>query len=261
LTELLYHLRDVGFRYRPDVPLLEGLDLDVREGDFIALLGPNGVGKSTLVQLLTGWLRPSSGVVQFRGRTPAQWPRLDFARQVAVVPQREDSAFHFTVLEMVLMGRHARQSSLVGFEGEDDYRIALECLDRVCLRGFESRSAQQLSGGERQRLLLARALAQKSPVLLLDEPTASLDLGHQRMMFALLEELNRTEGQTIVVVSHDINLAAMYARELVVLDRGRIIERGSPSQVMRADLLESVYHLPLRIIDSEDGVPLVQMRR
>lgn len=261
MTETLFRLAGASFRYRAEVPLLEGIDLDVRQGDFIALLGPNGVGKSTLIQLMTGWLSPKSGAVEFRGRPPARWNRLEFAREVSVVPQREESAFQFSVLELVLMGRHARHSSLMGYETDEDHRIALEALERVCLRGFEHRTCQSLSGGERQRLLIARALAQQAPVILLDEPTASLDLGHQRLMFSLLEELNRNEGRTIVTVSHDINLASLYARELVVLGRGKILARGTPDEIVQQDLLESVFHLPLHVSRSADGSPMVQVRR
>lgn len=261
MTDPLYRLDSVRFRYRKDAPLLEGVNLRVDAGDFIALIGPNGVGKSTMIQLMTGWLTPLSGEVTFKGKPPHRWDRLELAREIAVVPQREESAFQFSVLDMVLMGRHARQSSLLGFESGEDYQVAREALERVCLGGFEDRNCQHLSGGERQRLLIARALAQQSPVILLDEPTASLDLGHQRMMFSLLEELNRAENRTIIAVSHDINLACLYAKELVVLDQGRIVERGTPREVARPDLLESVYRLPLTVTHTEDGHPVVQVRR
>jgi iron complex transport system ATP-binding protein len=256
LNNPAYEVAGASFRYRPSQPLLEGVDLTLAPGDFVALIGPNGAGKSTLLHLLTGWLQPAAGTVHLGGRPIGRWNRGAIARSVAVVPQREEGVFDFTVLEMVLMGRFPHASGTISFESEDDHRAAIEALERVCLAGFEHRSCQQLSGGERQRLLVARALAQETPIILLDEPTSSLDLGHQRMLFALLRELNEA-GRTVLAISHDINLAAMYAKELAVLHRGRIVARGRPQEIVERSLLESVYQLPLSIIPTEYGIPAV----
>ncbi|CAN5257825.1 Fe3+-hydroxamate ABC transporter ATP-binding protein FhuC [soil metagenome] len=260
MTTLL-ELRGADFSYSPSKPLLHEVDLQVRTGDFIGLIGPNGAGKSTLLHLLTGWLRPTSGAALLHDKPLSEWKRRDIAREIALAPQREEAAFPFTVEEVVLMGRYARQASTFAFSSEQDRRVASEALSEVGLDGFAQRRADELSGGERQRLLLARSLAQQTPILLLDEPTASLDLSHQRLLFTLLEKLNREKNLTVVAVSHDMNLAAMYCRELAVLHEGRIFARGTPPEILKEELLDKVFHVPLRVTEHPDGAPHVMMRR
>jgi iron complex transport system ATP-binding protein len=261
-SETLFEARDVSFAWPRGPRILHGLSLRVPAGEFLGILGPNGAGKSTLLHLLTGWVRPVGGAIAYRGRPVGDWPRRAFAREVAVVPQAEERVFPCTVEEVVLMGRYAHQPVLAGFDDEEDHAIARNVLERVGLGGFAHRRMHQLSGGEGQRVLLARALAQCPTVLLLDEPTANLDLGFQRETFRLLEDINRSgEGITIVAISHDLNLAAMYCRRLALLHDGRFIADGKPADVLTADRLEAVYRTPVRVHDEGDGTPRVSLVR
>ncbi len=261
MTSSVFHLRDVHFGYDSERPVLQGLDLAIEEGSFLGIIGPNGAGKSTLLHLLSGWLRPSRGHVGFRNGPIERWTRPALARSIAVVPQREEGTFSFTVEDVVLMGRYPYLSGAIGFEDEEDHRIAREAIAAVGLEGFESRPLGQLSGGERQLALVARALAQDTGVLLLDEPTASLDLRHQRRIFSLLERLNAEKKATIVAVSHDINLAALYCRETAVLAHGRFVARGRPHEVLNESLLQEVYNVPVSVFRSPEGHISVSLRK
>lgn len=258
MSDCVYTCNGVRFGYGA-APILEGLSMEIQRGSFVGIIGPNGAGKSTLLHLLTGWRRPTAGSIALNGRPLGLCKRGEIARQVAVVPQREDSTFPFSVEQVVLMARHVHQASGFGFETVEDHRIARNALERLDLATLAHRPVSALSGGEFQRVLLARALAQQTPVLLLDEPTASLDLAHQHKVFALLSELN-AEGRTIVAVLHDINLAALFCREIAVLHEGRIAHRGSPSEVLSAAVLSHIYNSPLSVID-HSGRPLVVLER
>lgn len=244
----------------PDV--LAGLDFDVAEGGFVGLVGPNGAGKSTLLNLLGGWLAPVAGTVEYRGRSVRAWPRAAFAARVAMVPQADDPAFDFTVLDMVLMGRHAAGGATGwGFASPRDLDAAGRAIDACCLSGFERRPFSRLSGGERRRVLLARALAAEPDTLLLDEPAAGLDLAHQRAMFETVAALNASSGVTVVAVMHDLGLAALYCREIAVLSRGRIVARGTPAETLTAERIESVYGVPVAVGHDIAGRPHVRLTR
>lgn len=261
MTEPLFTFRNVRFGYERARQVLDALDLEITEGDFLGIIGPNGAGKSTLLAMMSGWLRPSAGTVTFRGKSIAEWPRRQFAREVAIVPQSEEGVFPYTVEEVVLMGRFAHQSPIVGFDDEEDHAIARGVLELVGLGGFAHRTLDRLSGGERQRVLLARALAQCPSVLLLDEPTASLDLSFQRDVFRLLESLNREHGVTVVAVTHDINLASLYSRRLAVLFEGGIKAEGAPEAVCQPGLLGSIYRVPIETLASQEGHSYVTFRK
>lgn len=261
MNNALYSVRDLRFSYEAGKRVLTDCALELRQGDFLGLIGPNGAGKSTLLYLLTRWLRADSGSISLNGKAIDQWKRADIARQVAVVPQREDGAFAFTVEEVVLMGRYIHRVSPFGFESDEDHDAARRAIELAELKGFEHRRASTLSGGEFQRLLIARALAQETPVMLLDEPTASLDLAHQRQVFTLLEELNRTRGTTILSVSHDINLSALYCHELGLMHEGQIVQRGAPADVLTEETLTRIYNAPVFVGEGPDKRVSVWLRK
>ncbi len=257
----LLEARGVRFSYDGRTPVLPGTDFTLDEGGFLGLIGPNGAGKSTLLHLLSGWLRPQEGEVRLSGRPLRSYTARELALRIAVVLQREEHTFDFNALDLVLMGRFAHGAGTLGFETDADRGIALEALAMAGLEGFENRRASELSGGEYQRLTIARALAQQAPILLLDEPSASLDLAHQRMLYRLLDRLNREEGRTILVVSHDINSAAAWCRELALLQCGRVVRRAAPRELLRPDILAEAYGVPVTVHELEDGQPLVAVRR
>jgi len=221
--------------------VLTDVDVAFDEGAFYALIGPNGAGKSTLLALLSGRLTPQSGVVRFRGRPVMDWPRKAFARQVAVVPQSEKAVFEFTVRQIVLMGRYAHQESILGIEDREDHEITERALGATDMLPLADRKIGFLSGGERQRALVARALAQEAPVLLLDEPTTALDPYHQKMLLDLLLKLNREEGRTILLVTHDLSLVGSYAAQVAVLADGKIARIGPTPEIIDTDFLSSLY--------------------
>lgn len=236
----LLHAADLDFAYDAARPVLSGVSLDVRRGALVGVLGPNGSGKTTLLALLAGMRRPSRGSITLDGRPLAGYTRRELARRVAVVPQETHLAFDYTVMEMVLMGRHPHLG-LFEVEGPDDLARAREALQAVGAAHLEDRDFMTLSGGEKQRVVIAGALAQATDVLLLDEPTASLDLGAQLDIAALLARLNAERGVTIVVSTHDLALASTVCDELVLIRRGRVLAAGPTAEVLSTANVQALY--------------------
>lgn len=237
----------LSFRYPgADRDAIADVSLDVAPGTLHALIGPNGSGKSTLMRLLLGVLRPYAGSVHFEGRVLAEWPRRELARRIGVVAQHEESAFPMTVREMVGLGRYPHLGSWRRESAADRTAIA-HALERCEVADLAARSINTLSGGELQRVRIARALAQEPRTLVLDEPTASLDIAHEMAIFELLAALGADDGVTIVIVTHNINLAARYADSLLLLSRGTSAAIGSPAEVLERERLEAVYGWPLRV--------------
>ena len=220
--------------------VLEHVSLTIPLGGLVGILGPNGSGKTTLLRLLSGTRRPTSGRVLLDGRPLDRFARRDVARRIAVVPQETELAFEYTVLEMVLMGRHPHLG-LFELEGPNDLAIAREMLRATGTAGLEDRRFSTLSGGEKQRVVIAAALTQSSDILLLDEPTASLDLAYQLEVASLLTDLNSRRGVTIAVSTHDLNLAAAVCRELVLLKDGRVLAQGSTADVLTPENVRRLY--------------------
>ena len=229
-----------------DKPVLGPLDIRLAPGSFVGILGPNGSGKTTLLRTLTAAIRPSQGKVLLNGRSLASYRALEIAHQIGVVPQNFTLDFSFTVEEMVAMGRYASSRTTHGMltsgryassDHEETVAAALQATGLVELAG---RSITQLSGGERQRALIAQTLAQDTPALLLDEPLNNLDLNHQLEIMQLLRSLH-AQGRTIVVVLHDLNMAAQFCEELLLLDQGRLAARGAPREVMDPRLILEVF--------------------
>jgi iron complex transport system ATP-binding protein len=221
-------------------PVVDGVSLSVSRGAIVGLLGPNGSGKTTLLRLLSGTLIPDRGRVLLDGQAIVGMSRRDLARRIAVVPQETHSAFDYSALEIVMMGRYPHLGAFE-LEGASDLAIARRAMADTGTASFEDRRFAALSGGEKQRVVIAGALAQASDVLLLDEPTASLDLGFQFEIAALLLRLNRDRGTTMVVSTHDLNLAATLCTELVLLKQGRVIAQGPTDKVLTPAHVRDLY--------------------
>ncbi len=231
--------------------VLADFSLRVRHGEFLAIVGPNGSGKSTLIKAISRSLRPAAGRVLLDGRDVARMRVKELARQMAVVPQETSLAFDFTVEEVVMMGRLPH---LVRFRGESEADVAAvrEAMRVTHTLHMADRLVTGLSGGERQRVLMARALAQEPRLLILDEPTAHLDIAHQIELLDLLRHLNRERGLTVIVVLHDLNLAAQYAGRLVMLKDGRLFADGPPAEVVTERNVAMVYGSRVRVIPHPD---------
>jgi iron complex transport system ATP-binding protein len=228
-------------------PVMQSFNLDIPSGSVTAILGPNGAGKTTLLHLALGWLKAQHGDIFLNGRMLAQFSRRELGQQIALVPQKENTSFSFSLLEYVLLGR-APYLPPLGMPGEADARVAVEALARVGLESMKDRSILSLSGGERQLVLVARALAQQPQVLLLDEPTSHLDLGNKGRLVHLLKDL-RAQGVTIILTTHEPDVASALATHLVLVQKGRVLETGSMDEVFTSASLTRLYQLPVEVTE------------
>ena len=227
-------------------PVLDDISLSIRTGTFFTILGPNGSGKTTLMKTISGIENPQTGLVKIMGRPLQNYTRKNLAKTIAFLPQTIPVDFQFTVTELILLGRTPHQG-ILGLEDQNDLKIADEAMKFVGVEHLAERRLDQLSGGERQRIYIAKALCQEPQIILLDEPTASLDLAHQIHIMDLMERLKAEKGVTVVMVSHDVNLAAMYAECLLLLKDGKIVKTGSPNDVLTHHTLEKTYDCTLFI--------------
>lgn len=268
---------DVSFGYgrrssRDRTFLLRDVSLSVPKGALTGLLGPNGCGKTTLLKLLSGVLLPDQGTVAYEGRTLRAIPRRELARHIAVVPQETHPAFDYTALEMVLMGRHPHLGPFQ-LEGPHDVAVARDAMMATGTADLADRPYMTLSGGEKQRVVIASALAQSTPrsgiatgnpgVLLLDEPTASLDLGYQLEVASLLSGLHRDRGVTMVLATHDLNLAAGLCDTLLLLREGRVLAQGATRDVLTAPMIAQLYDVDaeVRYHEGAGHLTVVPVRR
>ncbi len=239
--------------------ILHDVSLSVQNGEMLALIGPNGAGKSTLIRALTGVI-PSSGLVRAGEVDLRKMDSMQRARHMAVVPQAISLPPAFTVWETVLMGRTPHLGFL-GQTSRHDEDIARKSLERVSAQKLSERRVGELSGGEKQRVLLARALCQTAPILLLDEPTAHLDLQYQVGLLEVVRDLARKDGLAVLVALHDLNLAAHYADRIALMVAGEIKAEGSPRQVLSAEVIEAAYCIPVHVVEHPfEPIPLVLPR-
>ena len=246
----------VSFGYDQARPVLHNVDALVERGGLVGILGPNGSGKTTLLRLLAGLQMPWSGDVTIDGENLRAIGRAAAAKRIAVVPQETQLAFEYTVLEMAMMGRYPHLRSFE-VEGPGDLEIARDALRATGTLHLERRYFNTLSGGEKQRVVIAGALSQfsvgdrshdhRTEVLLLDEPTASLDLAYQLEIRSILLRLNRQRQLTVVVSTHDLNLAAGLCRDLILLDRGRVLAAGPATRMLQPSLIEQLYGVDVDI--------------
>ncbi len=256
-SQILLRLQTIRFRY--DHEILKGISLAVRAGEVVALLGPNGAGKSTLLNLAAGKLQPQAGEILLQEKPLAEFSRCEVAQQIALVAQASDLHFPLTALEYVLAGRFASTTG-IGFDAPADIEIALQSLAATDTAQFAARPFNQLSSGEKQRVVLARALAQQPSLLLLDEPTANLDLAHQLALLQLVQRLTHEQNLGALFVTHEINLAAEFADRVALLKDGSILACGTPNEVVTAELLQQVFGASLLVTTHpHSGKPLITL--
>jgi cobalamin transport system ATP-binding protein len=238
-------IKALSFGYSNNL-ILKNISFEVEEGEFVSIIGPNGSGKSTLLKCITNINKPKSGDVFIEGIKINDHKTKELAKKVAVVPQDTFIDFDFTVFDTVLMGRSPYISRFER-ETEEDFRITKEALKLTDTLGLRDRKISELSGGERQRVIIARALAQQPDIILLDEPTSHLDINHQMEVLNFLKELNKQNKMTLLIVIHDINLAARYSDKLVLLKDGEILDIGTPEDVITSENMEKAYEMNMLI--------------
>ncbi len=241
-------------------PALREVSLELARGELLGLVGPNGSGKTTLIRAVTALVPALAGDVRIAGRNLAGLGQRGLARLVAVVPQTPQLPEAYTVLEAVLMGR-TPYLGLLQAEDEADLEVTRRAMLATDSWALANRRVGELSGGERQRVVVARALAQETPILLLDEPTAHLDIGHQSGVLELMRKYCRSEGKAVLAVVHDLTLTAQYCHRLVMLDQGAVVAQGKPEDVLRAETLERVYETRVQVFPHPlTGQPVVAPR-
>ncbi|MGI6609829.1 MAG: heme ABC transporter ATP-binding protein [Limnochordia bacterium] len=252
---MIIQVGEITFGYNSH-PVLTDVNFALHAGEIVGIVGPNGSGKSTLLGVISRALLPASGSVWVFGTPIQRLPRRDLARLMSVVRQQENVAFDFTVREVVTMGRSPYVGRL-GRESPSDLEVVNAAMRIAEVEHLAARRVSELSGGEFQRVILARTLAQDTPVILLDEPTGSLDLKYQVQTLGLLQQLAK-EGRSIIITMHDLTLAAQYCDRLLLLHEGRIRAAGTPAQILTPPLLEEVYELATVVIKHPvTGLPVV----
>ena len=241
---------NLTFAYK-DRPVLDGVSLSIERGEMVGILGPNGSGKTTLLKIFSAVLR-GRGEIKVNDRGIDTYGKRELSRLFAMVPQESQILFPYTVAEIVLMGRASYHSPLA-LEGKKDLEVARASMELTDSLSFSDRYLHELSGGEKQRVIIARALAQEPEILLLDEPSAFLDLKHQVQVFELMRRLNRERGLTIVAALHDLNLAALFFPRLVMLCDGKIYCDGTPKDVLTEGTIEDVYGIRVKIQQDPSG--------
>jgi len=245
-------IKNLSYSYS-DSRILKGLSFNIKKGEFFVIIGPNGSGKTTLMKIAAGIIKGHKGKVNILGQKIDSYTKRNLAKKIAFVPQMIPTDSPFTVSEVVLMGR-SPHSGFLGFSSQKDVEIAMEAISFAGVEHLAHRRINQLSGGESQRAFIAKAICQEPEIILLDEPTASLDLAHQIKTMDLMEKLKKEKKMTVVMISHDINLAAMYGTCILLLKNGKIISLGSPEDVLTFDTLEKAYGCKLLVDKSPVGL-------
>jgi iron complex transport system ATP-binding protein len=249
-------INNVSFSYLNRM-VLQDISITVNGGEMIGLLGPNGSGKTTLLKLTSGVLKPGSGEVLFEKNNIKGLSRKNIARRMAVVPQQFNVPSTFMVHEVVMLGRTPFLKPF-GKESKVDRRLAFDAMETVGIENLQTRRFEELSGGEKQKVVLAMALAQQPEILLLDEPTLHLDINHQVHILDLVTRLNNTKGITVIAALHDLNLASLYFKRLLLLDMGKLISDGTPAEVIKQENIEKVYGMVIDVtLNPLTGIPYV----
>jgi len=249
----MIEIKNLKFNYQKKIAGT-GFELDipnwtVNDGDFVGLLGPNGCGKSTLLRLLCNLSDPKEGTIEINQKNICNLERKEIAKKIAYVPQSTQSIFPFSVYEIILMGR-TPYLNMMGFENQKDKDIVSEAMALMEIEHLKLKGINELSGGEAQRVFIARALAQKADVILLDEPNAHLDIEHQIKIFDILKKINDEEGKTIISVSHDLNLVGIYSKKVTFIVNGKIVLHGDKPEMLNESNIREIFGINSKIFTS-----------
>lgn len=255
MRDLIIQAIELKFAYHPDKVILEDLSLSVKQGDFLGLIGANGSGKTTILKLLSGFLRPAGGKVLLKEHEISTLNSRERSAILAVVPQIVTTPMPYTVRQIIEMGRTTRLA-LFSPLSHDDHKIVEQVMDDMDLRGLRNNRFNELSGGERQRTIIAAALAQEPELLLLDEPTAALDLGHKIKLMRILKKLQE-RNIAIMAISHDIELMAQYCDRLTLLHEGKVLASGTAHEVIESSLIKQAYDCDVKVGKSPDNIPQI----
>ncbi|MBQ4051396.1 MAG: ABC transporter ATP-binding protein [Oscillospiraceae bacterium] len=247
-------VKNLSFSYGKK-QILHDISFRAEKGEFLSVLGPNGAGKSTLFRCILGLLPDYSGEVLINGHDIKNFSAREASRQIAYIPQNSTPTFHYSVLDIVLMGRTNRAGTF-GNPGKEDEQASLAALEKIGIGALKNRSFHKLSGGEQQLVLIARALAQDAPVLLLDEPTASLDYGNQILVLEQAKKLS-AEGYTVIQTTHHPEQSYLYSDRILALQNGRIIADGKPCEVLTTELMKELYHAQVGVVSLFDDAARV----
>jgi iron complex transport system ATP-binding protein len=248
---------DVSFSYRNNDNIINGITFSMKRGEIAAIAGPNGVGKSTILKIICGYLKPKTGRVLLENKNVDEYDNLARCRLVAAVPQNIYAPIPFTVEQVIKMGRLARLSRFSRLS-TDDYLLIAETMKKLEIESFAKRAIGELSGGERQRVMIATALAQDPHLLLLDEPTSHLDIGNSAKVIKSLMRWRNEKSASILIVTHDVQMAARICDRIVLMKNGNILADGNPHQVLTEDVLFEAYgHSVSTFISPRDGMPVI----
>ena len=251
----MLEIKNISVNYGAVEEVVKNVSFDLQSGEIVAVVGANGAGKTTLLRALNGVLPVKKGEILLDGKNIKEYSRGEIAKKIAVIAQETETKFPISVLEFVLAGRFA-QGSAFGWETERDLTVAGNALQMCDLEDFAPRPMNELSGGERQRVVLARALATEAKILLLDEPTANLDLAHQAMMLRLVRERCKSCKSAAIVITHDLNLAAAFADEILLLKRGEVLAKGNPKKAFSAENLRKVFNVEVLLDENPESKKL-----
>lgn len=246
-------IRDLIFSYDKN-RILNGISMDIERGEFVSIIGPNGTGKSTLVQCINGILKIQQGVLSIYGMNIRHMNYKDIASYVSYVPQVSTSLFHMNVLDMVLLGR---RPFMTWKHRKSDKLIALKALEALNIAHLAMRRFDELSGGQKQKVIIARALAQQAEIIILDEPINHLDIRHQIEVMDILKRLVKEENVTVIGVIHDLNIATKYSDKVVILNRGEIVDIGKPNRVLTKENIAKVYGVEIKHVHFENEMLIV----
>lgn len=244
-SETLFKINSVSYSYGSEEALGE-ISTEIKAGKFYGIIGPNGCGKTTFLDLLTGSRIPPKGNILLHGKPLTSYGKRDLARKLALVPQEYDTGFGYRVEELVMMGRHPHINRFAS-PGDDDWRAVDKALASIGIAGLKDRYANTLSGGQKQRAVVARALAQESPVLLFDEATSSLDIKYTLQIFSIVKDLVRSGQRTVIAVIHDLNMAAAYCDEILFMQNGTIAFQGKTAEIINAENIKTVFNVSSRV--------------